>query len=84
MSILDALIANTIATDEKWQYKHLTDAQLREKLREGFVVLFKQRFAADYWALSKDWKQLTYQQVALELLAEIDIIIDMVIKDKES
>lgn len=82
MSILDNLLAQTRANDNTWPYNHLTDVELRNKIREGLIVLLRQRFGGlDYWRLSKEWKVLTYEQVSNQLLAEIDLIIDLVLAD---
>lgn len=82
MTILDNLIAQTNANDEKWQYKHLTDAKLRQRIKDDIIALLKIKYGGlDYWRLSKEWKVLHNTQVAHVLLADIDIIIDMILQE---
>lgn len=85
MTIIDALIAKEHANDEKWQYKHLTDPNFRQRLRDDIIALLKIKYGGlDYWRLSKDWKELHHTQVAHILLADIDIIIGMILDEGKS
>lgn len=78
MDILQSLLDQTRESSEHWPYQHLTDTEFRQRIREGLVILLRQRFGGmDFWSLSKNWKELRYESVVNELLAELDLIIEL-------
>lgn len=82
MNLAEKMLA--MQQNDTWPYKSFTDEELRKRVKNGLIILFRQRFGGlDFWQLSKDWKELRYDSVAAEILAEIDLIMEIMSDDSK-